>query len=111
MHIKEEILDGEIAVLKIEGEFWENEWALHEAIKRLVEQKKTNVVVDFTHSSRINSQGIGVLVACVTSVTDAEGALKIAGANKRILEVLNLLNLYTVIESYPTAEEAVASFS
>ncbi len=111
MHITEEKRnDGSIAILKIEGEFWENEWALHEKVKSLLEEKVVNIIVDFTHSSRINSQGIGVLVSSLTSVRDAGGNLKIAGANEKIVTVLNLLNLYTVIESFDTADEAVASF-
>ena len=111
MFINEEILnDKSVALLTIEGEFWENEWSLHEKVKRLIERKITNIVVDFSNSKRINSQGIGVLVSCLTSLRDAGGNLKIAGAGKGILDLLSLLNLYTIVESFETAEEAVASF-
>lgn len=111
MHINVDRREDGIAILKIQGEFWESEWSLHEQIKRQLEEDYHKIVVDFSHSERMNSQGIGVVVASLTSVQDAGGSMKIAGANEKILEVLKLLQLYTVLDTYSTVEEAVAAFA
>jgi anti-sigma B factor antagonist len=100
-----------VMILRINGDFWGGEWALHEKVKSCIERDRNNVVVDLTHVKRMNSQGIGVLISCLTSLREAGGNMKIAGANRNIGGHLELLNLYTVVESFETPEEAVGSFS
>jgi anti-sigma B factor antagonist len=104
--------DSGISILSPGGDFWGGgEWSLYEKVKELIDRGRANVVVDLTRISRINSQGIGVLVSCLTALRNAEGDMKIAGANQNIASHLQLLNLYTVVESFPTPEEAASSFS
>lgn len=112
MHIgEEEHQETRSTLLTVRGDFWGgDEWKLHEKVKSLVEQGKTRLVVDLTHVARMNSQGIGSLVSCLTTLKDADGVMKIAGANANISSHLDLLKLYTVLEAYPTSAEALASF-
>ncbi len=99
-------------LLTVKGDFWGgDEWKLHEKVKGLVEQGKNRLVVDLTNVERMNSQGIGVLVSCFSTLKDAEGVMKISGANPNISSHLDLLKLYTIFDSYPTAAEAMASFT
>lgn len=101
-----------VTVLAIKGDFWGGgEWELHERVKNLIELEKSNVVIDLSKIARVNSQGIGILVSCLTSLRNVGGNMKIAGANSNISSHLELLNLYTVVESYPSAESAVESFT
>lgn len=112
MHIDEEKdEDRGVTLLRLRGEFWGGEeWAVNDKVKDLIEREQTRVVIDLSKIARINSQGIGVLVSCLTLLRDVEGEMKIAGANPNISSHLELLKLYTVLESFPTAEEAVESF-
>jgi anti-sigma B factor antagonist len=104
--------DSGVAVLSIGGDFWGgSEWSLYEKVKELIDRGHSNVVMDLSRVQRINSQGIGVLVSCLTSLRNVDGNMKIAGANRNIVAHLDLLNLYTVVESFPTPDEATASFT
>jgi len=99
-------------ILTVKGDFWGgDEWTLHESIKRLAERGKIRLVVDLASVARMNSQGIGVLVACLTTLKDHGGTMKIAGANPGISAHLDLLKLYAVLDSYPTVTEALAGFA
>jgi anti-sigma B factor antagonist len=112
MEIEEQILDNNVTLLAVKGDFWGGEeWELQEAVVRAINDERTNLVVDFSKVKRMNSQGIGVLVSCLTTVRDAGGNLKIAGANKNISEHLDLLNLYTIIERFDESATAAASFN
>jgi anti-sigma B factor antagonist len=112
MTIEVENQDGsDLAILTIKGEFWGgNEWAVHEKIKELIDEEKTRIVLDMSRVKRVNSTGIGALVASLTTLRGAGGDMKLAGANRNIADHLGLLNLYTVIEMFETPEEAVASY-
>src|SRR5688500_15674667 len=112
MDIDEQKLDNNVTVIAIKGDFWGGEeWELLEAVKRSIDDERLNVVIDFAKVKRMNSQGIGVLVTCLTTVRDAGGNLKISGANKNISDHLDMLTLYTLIERFDEPEQAVASFS
>ena len=112
MHIDEEQRsDQGVTLLHAKGDMWGgDEWMLHKKVEGLIEDDQKKVVVDLAKVDRINSQGIGVLVACLNALRDAGGDLKIAGANQNISGHLDLLKLYTVLESFPTSDDAVASF-
>jgi anti-sigma B factor antagonist len=112
MHIDEEQRsDQGVTVLHVKGDMWGgDEWSLHKKVEELIENEQKKIVVDLSKVDRINSQGIGVLVACLNVLREAEGDMKIAGANQNISGHLDLLKLYTVLESFPTADDAVASF-
>ena len=113
MHIdQEQRNDQGVTVLHVMGDMWGGEeWNLHKKVEELIESEQRMIVVDLTKVARINSQGIGVLVACLNALREAGGDLKIAGANQNISSHLDLLKLYTILESFPTADAAVASFA
>ena len=113
MTIEVENQDGsDPVILTIKGDFWGgNEWAVHEKIKELIDEEKTRVVLDLSRVKRVNSTGIGALVASLTTLRNAGGDLKLAGANRNISDHLGLLNLYTVLEQFETPEQAVESFT
>ncbi|MBC8144006.1 MAG: STAS domain-containing protein, partial [bacterium] len=69
MDIDEQKIDNNVTVIAIKGDFWGgDEWELLEAVKRSIDDERLNVVIDFAKVKRMNSQGIGVLVTCLTTV-------------------------------------------
>jgi len=50
------------------------------------------------------------MISCLTSVTNAEGKLKIAGATEKVNRLFMITKLITVFESYESVERAVATF-
>jgi len=68
------------------------------------------IVLDLGHVTYIDSSGLGVLVALYTSARNAGGNIKLANLNSRSRELLQVTRLYTVFETYDSAEEAARSF-
>jgi anti-sigma B factor antagonist len=84
--------------------------ALNGKLHELVGTGSTRVVLDLTQVEFINSSGLGLLIGGATTLRNAGGALKIAGASGKILALIKITKLTTVFETYPTVAEAAASF-
>jgi len=81
-----------------------------EEIKNLIDQGKTNVVVDLSKVNFMNSSGLGILITSLTSLRNAGGDLKICGAYDRIESLLMVTKLITVFKHFRTLDEAVAAY-
>ncbi len=81
-----------------------------EAIDTLIEDGRTQILLDFTDVSFMDSSGIGELVAGFRTVERLGGALKILKPGKKIQEVLELTRLLPIFEVFDDAESAVGSF-
>ncbi|WP_338056479.1 STAS domain-containing protein [Streptomyces torulosus] len=64
-------------------------------------------VVDLSGVTFMDSSGIKVLIAAHQSMSDAQGWLRIAGAQASVLRVLELVGLDQVIGCHPTVEQAL----
>ncbi|MFD5164320.1 STAS domain-containing protein [Streptomyces hawaiiensis] len=65
-------------------------------------------VVDLSGVTFMDSSGINVLIAAHQGMSDAQGWLRIAGAQASVLRVLELVGLDQVIGCHPTVEQALA---
>ncbi len=111
MQIKEEIR-GDVAVLYLKGNLMGGPEGMevHEKVKSLLSDKLKKIVVDLSKVKWMNSSGLGILMACMTSVNSAGGQLKISGTTEKIKNLFMITKLITIFETYETADRAVASF-
>ena len=111
MQIKEEI-HGDVAVLYLKGNLMGGPEGMqvHEKVKSLLADKMKKIVIDLSKVKWMNSSGLGILMACMTSVQNAGGQLKISGATEKIKNLFMITKLITLFETYETAERAIASF-
>jgi len=82
--------------------------ALSRVVKEVLQQAK-KLVLDLSGVSSIDSAGIGELALLQTWSQGQNGNLKCAGANPLVSQLLELTNLDSVLEVYPTVEAALAS--
>ena len=80
--------------------------ALKAAIDELIGAGRPRVVVDLSGVSFMDSSGLGALVAGLKPARQAQGDLRIAGANEQVLTVLRLTNLDRVLRPRDSVEEA-----
>ncbi len=111
MTIKEEIR-GDVAVLYLKGNLMGGPEGVqvHEKVKSLLNDKVKKIVIDLSKVKWMNSSGLGILMACMTSVQNAGGQLKISGATEKIKNLFMITKLITIFDTYETADRAVASF-
>jgi anti-sigma B factor antagonist len=76
----------------------------------LIDQGRKEVVADLSDVKFMNSSGLGILIGGLTTMRNAGGDLRIAGADKRIESLLMVTKLITVFNHYRTVEEAVESY-
>jgi len=103
---------NDIAVIEMKGKLWGGEEckAAHEKVKSMIGEGTNKVVVDLSKVKWMNSQGLGMLMACHTSLKNSGGILKVAGATEKVNSLFMVTKLITIFENYQTADRAIASF-
>lgn len=102
---------GEVVVFAPAGPLIEgglNE-ALHKAVQAELVEGLQWVVVDLSRVPWINSSGVGTLMGCRTECLLRGGRFALSGANDRVVELLNSLQLAKVFDCHVTLEEAVVA--
>ncbi|HEX9828930.1 MAG TPA: STAS domain-containing protein [Bacteroidota bacterium] len=84
--------------------------ALNDELHKLIETKKTKVVIDLHDVKFMNSSGLGMLIGSLTTIRNAGGDLKIARASDKIESLLIVTKLITVFDHHENVEKAVAAF-
>lgn len=84
--------------------------SLNEQLHELIENDKTNIVVNLSKVKFMNSSGLGMLIGALTTMRKAGGDLRIANATDKIESLLIVTKLITVFKHYKSLDEAVKSF-
>ncbi len=79
-------------------------------LHNLIEEDKTNVVVDLSSVKFMNSSGLGILIGGLTTMRNAGGDLKICGATDSVRSMLMVSQLLKVFDHYETLEDALAAY-
>ena len=81
------------------------------AFDELLRDKHTHVILDFSHVTKLDSDGLGKIINCFSRLKTAGGALCLAGTTGMIDGVLKLAHADRFLKAYPTVREAAESFS
>ncbi|WP_225755043.1 STAS domain-containing protein [Actinotalea sp. Marseille-Q4924] len=81
--------------------------ALREELSSLIDAESTNLVVDLTQVSFMDSTGLGVLVGALKKVRTLGGDLQLVISQEKILKVFRITALTQVFTIHPTLEESL----
>lgn len=111
LEISERLSDG-VLVLELSGSVTMGEAAhqLRARLKETLGNGNTQLVLDLSKLSYIDSEGLGALVAGYTTARNLGGNMKLANPTGQFRGQLNMTRLVTVFDVYDTVEEAVKSF-
>ncbi len=111
MRIHEEIRD-DVAVLRVSGALMSGPDVapFHDHVKRLIKDGMTRVVVDFSKVKWFGSAMLGVLIASLTTIRNAEGDLRLTGITEKIDSILMVTQLAGIFRTLDTVDRAVASY-
>ena len=84
--------------------------ALRDAVKCLLADGKTKIVLNANKIAMIDSAGLGILVSLYSSAKSAGGAVRLCQLGTKFREVLQITKLLTVFDVYNSEAEAVKSF-
>ena len=111
LNIKER-QSGDVTVLDLSGKvtIGEGSVQLREAVRRLLDEGKKNILLNLGDVSYVDSSGIGELVSSYTTAGNAGGHLKLLNLTKKIQDLLMITKLLTVFETFEVEQDALASF-
>lgn len=104
---------GSVTILELSGRLFIGEASdeLDQRLQGFMSAGRVNLLLDCSHVSGIDSQGIKSLVRGVISAQKRGGQLKLLKLSHRVKEVLQITRLLTVIESFDDEGDALQSFS
>ena len=76
-----------------------------------IESGQNRLVLELGGVTYISSAGLRVILAAVRKAQEAGGDVRLAGAVGDVRRVLDMSGFFRFIKSFPTAGEAVASYS
>ncbi|HEX9982204.1 MAG TPA: STAS domain-containing protein [Thermoanaerobaculia bacterium] len=104
-------VDG-VEVINLQGKITigSGDTQLREVIMNAMNSGKTNLLLDMSGVTTIDSSGIGELVGSFTTVTNRGGKLKLLHLPAKLNELLHVTQLITVFEVYENEPEALKSY-
>lgn len=84
----------------------------HNQVKQLIEKDRTVMIADLSEVTFLNSSGLGMLIAALTSLKKAGGDLILCSASEKIESLFRVSKLFSIFTYYDTlgeAEKAVSS--
>jgi anti-sigma B factor antagonist len=111
MQIKEKI-ENNVAVLAFKGDLLgePDTSNVRNKIHSLVTDSIKKIVIDLGGVNYMNSSGIGTLIACLTTVRNGGGELRLANVGGKVQNLFVITQLVKVFDTYETVERALANF-
>ena len=103
-------IDG-VSVVHLTGAiFFDDESRFLRAHVKDLLNESLQIVLDLGNVTRIDSSGLGTLVALYISARKLGGDIKLANLGNHIKEALRITRLVTVFDIFDRTEDAVAAF-
>ena len=112
MQLEQRIV-GTVAIVSITGDITLNKGGdvlLKDKIQSLLQQGHTNLLIDLSGVSYVDSAGLGQIVQAYATTKNRGGALKLLHVTKRLRDLLVVTKLLTVFDTFDNEAGALASF-
>jgi anti-sigma B factor antagonist len=102
-----------ITIISLEGNVMGGPDAsmLNDLLHKLIKEGKKKIILDLSAIKLMNSSGLGMLIAALTTMRNSSGNLKLAAASKKIENLFIITKLTNIFEQYKTVKHAVESYS
>jgi len=104
---------GEVTIVDLRGKFTANDGeseVLRSRLEKLISNGVHKLLLNLTDLTRIDSSGVSVIAETYVSLKKRGGRLRLLGPRGRVLQVLTVLRLLDVVESFEDEAQALASF-
>jgi anti-anti-sigma factor len=100
-----------VTVVEMEGNLDTNTSVeAQEHINGLIDGGETKLMVDFAKVDFVSSAGLRVLLATAKRLGGSGGSLRICGLNEAVNEVFEISGFSTILDVFPTRDEALQGF-
>ena len=102
---------NEISIISIEGYLDSNTApSMEDAIKKLVEENRYKIVVNFEKLLYINSAGLGIFWAYFEDIRAKNGDIKMCNMADKVFKIFDLLGFSSVYDIVKEESEAISKF-
>ena len=84
---------------------------LHKAIRCLLDEGKTKILLNLANVTHIDSMGLGELISSHITLANNGAELKLPNLTDRVREVMRITKLLTVFDIYDNESDALESFT
>lgn len=104
---------GDVSVVTLKGPITigSGDLALRTTIKDLVGQGRKKLVLDMADVPYMDSTGIGELVSAYTSAKSQHAEIRLANRTTKIKDLLGIVQLTSLFDSFDSTDEAVKSYT
>lgn len=104
---------GPVTILDLDGELrrGESRGALRDAIERLAEEGRNQILLNLAGLSTIDASGLGELLQRNVELNKGGGQLKLLRPARALREMLSITKLDNLFDTFESEQEAVAAFS
>ena len=79
-------------------------------LRRALQQKDTKVLIDLSRVTKIDSTGLGQLIACYSHALKNQGTVKLLNPTAKVQTLLRLTRIDSVLETFYDERQAFESF-
>ncbi len=103
---------GSVSVIDLYGKITigRGDVVLREHVGRLLRQGRRRILINLEGVSYMDSCGLGELAACYRNARDHSATLKLLNPTGRVFDLLQMIKLEEVIESFGDESEALVAF-
>ncbi len=95
-------------IVSLNGEFdIESSQTLKEEVRKNLTSENSNIVIDLTKVSYVDSSGLGTLIALQKDARFNGGSLSIVGASEQVKRVMKMTNLDKLFDFYTSINEVI----
>ena len=104
---------GDVVIVDLAGRITigETNRQLHEALRVLVSEGKKKVILNLEKVDRIDSSGLGEIVAGFSTLRKNDGVLRLLKLTDQIQDLMTITKLLTVFDHFEDEASAIASFA
>jgi anti-sigma B factor antagonist len=104
---------GDVTILTLHGRvtMGDGDLTLRTTIKELVAKGRKKIVIDMEDVPYMDSTGLGELVAGYTSARREKAEIKLANLTHKIRDMMGVVQLLGLFETFPSTDEAMKSFA
>jgi anti-sigma B factor antagonist len=109
----EQKMVGAVVVLELIGPLMlgDGDQLLRDKVHSLVFEGNSEFVLDLHRLTRIDSTGLGAIIAAYTTVTRNGGRIVLVNLTARVTDLMAITKLLTIFETADSVTAAVVSFS